>query len=394
MQITVRFLPRPPVLENVVAQIQSEALAYSLFFLARLFLERPQKYDVYLKSNPETPLYRLGEEGQVSLKNALLEENAFRLAKEQFYRIDITQSEPLKGNFSSVARCRLSGTLLGPTNHHAYQPRLRNLYEQRFSRRLDFAEYQRQIEILTDPEVVERWKEEARTITTFTPLRDELAVGLCPLPPKRNAISGKIIWRGLVQKIEETTIDGLTSRQLTDRALHRHIEQAWSAETRSPSNMMQELSKKFREAGLHIFRHRRGMLFVSSIRVRPLSYGETSLSSQVKAIVETVAVASRIHRKDLAEKLLAEFAGEELEARKLALASDLHWLIREGYVIEFNEGRWICPGRKQRIPILRQPRIRRRIPVRRKPFKKHQAPTSKPGEIPTSITRLHPATEA
>ncbi len=217
VQITVRFLPRPPVLENVVAQIQSEALAYSLFFLARLFLERPQRYDVYLKSNPETPLYRLGEEGQVSLKNALLEENAFRLAKEQFYRIDITQSEPLKGNFSSVARCRLSGTLLGPTNHHAYQPRLRNLYEQRFSRRLDFAEYQRQIEILTDPEVVERWKEEARTITTFTPLRDEPAVAL-PTAAEAERHFRQNYLAGLVQKIEETTIDGLTSRQLTDRA--------------------------------------------------------------------------------------------------------------------------------------------------------------------------------
>jgi hypothetical protein len=62
----------------------------------------------------------------------------------------------------------LSGTLLGPTNHHAYQPQLRSLYEQRFSRRLSFADYQRQIEIVSDPAVVERWKEEARKVTTYT----------------------------------------------------------------------------------------------------------------------------------------------------------------------------------------------------------------------------------
>ncbi len=70
----------------------------------------------------------------------------------------------------------------------------------------------------------------------------------------------------------------------------------------------------------------------------------------MKAIVETVAVSSRIHRKDLAEKLLAEFAGEELEARKLALASDLHWLIREGYVIEFNDGSLDLPRVKATNP--------------------------------------------
>ncbi|MDB6147985.1 MAG: hypothetical protein JWO45_1649, partial [Spartobacteria bacterium] len=36
LEIAVRFLPGPAVLENVVAQIQSDALAYSLFHLARL----------------------------------------------------------------------------------------------------------------------------------------------------------------------------------------------------------------------------------------------------------------------------------------------------------------------------------------------------------------------
>src|SRR5713226_8874090 len=35
--IAVKFLPHPPAFENVVAQIKSDALTYSLFALARLF---------------------------------------------------------------------------------------------------------------------------------------------------------------------------------------------------------------------------------------------------------------------------------------------------------------------------------------------------------------------
>ena len=347
VQVDLRFLPRTPVLENVTTQIQSGAIAYSLFFLARLFLERPRRYDVQLKPDPEMSLYRLGDDGPVSLDTALLEENAFRWAKEKFYRIDVTQSEPLKGNFSSVARCRLSGTVLGPTNYHAYQPRLRTLYEQRFSRRLGFTEYQKQIEIVTDPEVVERWKEDARTTTTFVPIQDAVSVEL------RSAAEAERHFRqnylsGLIQKVEETIIDGLTSRQLADRALHRHIEHAWSAEMRSPSNMMQELSKKFRDAGLQIFRHRRGMLFVSSIRARPLVHGETDVSTPVKSILDTLAASPQIQRKELAEKLLAGVGAEELEARKLGLAADLHWLIREGYVIEFNDGSLDLPRTKSK----------------------------------------------
>ena len=50
--------------------------------------------------------------------------------------------------------------------------------------------------------------------------------------------------------------------------------------------------------------------------------------------------------KDLAEKVLAYIPAEEAEARKLALASDLHWLISEGNVIEFNDGSLDLPRAK------------------------------------------------
>ncbi|HEY4281774.1 MAG TPA: hypothetical protein VGM62_01835 [Chthoniobacterales bacterium] len=336
LDVTVQFLPRPAVLDNVVAQVKAETLAYSLFFLARSFLEKPQRYEVSLQGKSEAPLYQLGETGPLSVDRAFLEANAFRFGRDNFYKVEVTQSEPVKGNFASVARCRLSGTVLGPTNHHDYQRKLRGHYEQRFSRRMSFAEYQRQIENVSDPAAVEQWKEEARNLTTFVTLREE--------PPVTfpNAAEAERHFRqqylpNLIRSVEQVTIDGIASRQLGDRRLSRHIEQAWSIENRSPSHLMQDLAKRFRDAGLHIFRHKRGMLFVSSIRVRPFVYDEQSISPHVKAVLELVGSSPRIRRKEVADKLLAE-AGEELESRKLTLASDLRWLISEGYLIEFNDG--------------------------------------------------------
>src|SRR5262249_24360834 len=154
---TIRFLPRQNVFENVVAQIKSGSVAYSLFVLARLFLEKAGRYEVRLTAKAEAPFHQLGENGGISVDREFLERNAFRLGQRDFYQVNVVETDPIKGNFSNVARCRLSGVLLGPTNHHAYQPQLRSLYEQRFSRRMSFADYQRQIEIVSDPGVVERW---------------------------------------------------------------------------------------------------------------------------------------------------------------------------------------------------------------------------------------------
>ncbi len=345
LQITIRFLPYASAFENVVAQIKSDSVAYSLYALARLFLEKPERYDVRLTAKAELPLYRFGDNGALSLNREFLERNAFRLAQSDFYRVDVTESEPVKGNFSNIARCRLSGTLLGPTNHHNYQLQLRSVYEQRFSRRMSFADYQRQIEIVNDAELIQRWKEEARKVTTYTTSREEVPLTFSsPTEAERHFRSHYL--EGLIKELEEATIGGALSRRLPDRILNRAVEDAWVRETRSPSGMMQELAGRFRQNGLHIFRHRRGMLFVSPIRTRAFVHEQAGVSPSVNAILEALAGTAVIHRKQLFEKLIGDVATEDAEPRKLAFASDLRWLINEGYVIEFNDGTMDLPRGK------------------------------------------------
>ena len=344
-EVTIRFLPYSAPFENVVAQIRSDSVAYSLYALARLFLEKPERYEVRLIGKAESRLYRLGDNGALSLNREFLERNAFGLAQSEFYRIDITESEPIKGNFSNVARCRLSGTFLGPTNHHNYQSQLRSLYEQRFSRRMSFADYQRQIEIVNDAELIDRWKEDARKVTTYTTSREQVPSTFSSAVDTERHFRSHYL-EGLIKSLEEAIIGGVSSRRLSDRILNRAIEDAWVQETRSPSGMMQELAGRLRQNGLNVFRHRRGMLFVSPIRTRIFVHEHAGVSPSVNAILEALAGTAVINRKQLFEKLIGDVTAEDAEPRKLAFASDLRWLINEGYVIEFNDGSLDLPRGK------------------------------------------------
>jgi hypothetical protein len=345
----IRFLPDGRVMENVLAQIKAGHLAYSVFSLARMFLDKPACYNVALTTEV-SPLFQLAENGQVSTDRRILEGAAFLEMRDSFYRRETTQTEPIKGNFTSVARCRLSGILLGPTNHHAYQAHLRNLYEQRFSRRMSFPEYQRQIEIVNDPEVVERWKDESRNVTTYNTLKEETPLTFQSATETERHFRQTYL-PTLLQSATEVTVDGVVSRRLADRSLGRAIEDAWAQEFRSPAKMMQELSGAFRHSALQIFRHRKGMLFVTPIRARPFSHASASVSSSVSGILETLVANPGINRRQLLEKLQPdELAEEEREKRKLMLASDLHWLVSEGHVIEFNDGALDLPRVKTAPP--------------------------------------------
>jgi len=343
-QLDVHFLPQTAAFENVAAQIKTGTAAYSVYALARLFLQKPERYHVRIKTRNAGPLFRLGESNAIATNRNALENSAFRLLRDNFYSANVTLNDPIKGDFSSVARERTTGTLLGPTNHHGYQPQLRRLYEQRFSRRMSFTDFQRQIEIVSDPALVEQWKEGARKVTTLTTRQEEPPQTFNAETEAERHFREKYL-PTLISETGEAEIDGVTSRKLSDRGIARVIENAWSAEVRSPSNMMQELAGRFRGAGLQIFRHRKGMLFVSPIRLKAID--GTAVSDSVRHILETLKASPRINRKELAEKFIGpdtELA--EAEKTKLALASDLHWMIREGHVIEFNDGSLDLPKAK------------------------------------------------
>jgi hypothetical protein len=120
--------------------------------------------------------------------------------------------------------------------------------------------------------------------------------------------------------------------------------------------MMQELAAGLRQAGLNIFRHRRGMLFVSPVRAKAFGHERAGVSASINAILEKVAATPGINRKQLAEQLAATDAdATAAERAKMTLANDLHWLIREGYVIEFNDGTLDLPRAKVQQPEKPQP---------------------------------------
>lgn len=166
--VKIEFFPDPACVASIAKQIKATGRAYSLFDLARMFLARPERHRVRISSTEEnSPLHQAGDEGPVALDRQAAERAAFDAQFSQFYVEENIQRDPPKGNFTNVARHRLSGVLLGPTNHHGYQLARRKLYEERYSRRMSFADFQRDIDVVTDPGLVEQWREQARTVRVF-----------------------------------------------------------------------------------------------------------------------------------------------------------------------------------------------------------------------------------
>ena len=288
-------------------------------------------------TEPGIQLYQIGD-GPASLDRSAVERNAFFAAKDEFYKEETIQGEPIKGNFSNVARCRSTGTLLGPTNHHGYQPALRKLYEERFSRRISFQEFQRdEIEVVSDEQAVNAWKDQARSSTTFTTLKEAEPVVFKSAFDAEQHFKKQYLPQ-LVKSSPMIECTGPASRSGLDRQIGAAVRAAWEAESRFPQQVVNGLRPFLMEAGLHFFKHRKRILFVSAIKPIRHAAGQV-FSNGITAILEALETSPRLKRPELAARILgADLESPDVIARKEQLASDLHYLLQIGHVIEFADG--------------------------------------------------------
>ncbi len=337
LPVKVEFLPELHCAAALAKQIKASARAYPLFELARMFLQKPNRHRVKMTAtDPAATLHQCGENGPVSLDRPALERIAFALSKHLYYAEETTLGDPPKGNYTNVARCRLSGTLLGPTNHHGYQPALRRLFEERFSRRMPFSDYQREIEVVSDPAVIEQWKNQSRSVTTFKTLHEPEPLSFTSSGEAERHFRAHYLAQAL-RSGSEFEMSGDASRNLTDRRLSSAVRYAWEEENRFPGHLMNHLRHEFIHAGLYIFKHRNRVQLVSAIRPVPFGNTQQALSDSVAEILKVIADIPKCTRTELAAKILPVHPDDPARA-KSQLASDLHWLIQAGHVIELHNG--------------------------------------------------------
>jgi hypothetical protein len=344
--VQVDFLPEERAFSKVIQQIKQGHAAYPLFGLARMFLERPERHRVRIRSlNDAVMLYQLGDDGPIAMETAALERIAFNEKKDDFYTSEIVEKEPIKGNFTSVARCGLSGRLLGPTNYHTFQKVIRSLYEQRFSRRMSFEEYRRSIEITSDPELVNQWKEEARKVVTYTTKDEENPAAFENVAAMEQHFRAYHLDK-LIKPCLAAEVSGDVARHLPDRSIIAAIRRARERENRFPAQMAGALRHGLNQAGLHVFKHKKRILYISTIRPQLFDPNQAKVSSGLEAILASLRSYPRITRKQLAEKVLKRLLGEksadenspEFLQAKNSLPTDLLWLAKAGHVIEFADG--------------------------------------------------------
>jgi hypothetical protein len=343
--VKVEIFPEPAAATGIAKQIKLSGRACGVFRVANMFMDRFDRFRVRVTAlDPAAVIYQIGD-GALSFERSAVESGAFKANFDQHYVTEIVQGEPPKGNFTSVARDRLSGALLGPSSHHGYQVALRKLYEERYARRMSFLDFMRNIDNVIDPAAVEQWKQQASSATTY---RTKVAEGEEPIIFKSEMEAEEHFRKThlptLVKSGNSLDVGGAIAGSLLDKSIGLTVRDAVEREREVPVQTVNALRPYFNEAGLQLFKWKRKILYASAIRPQRHPEGQT-FSDGISAILTAVGEHPGMKRPQLAARLLGNLAADATEeaqqehtAKLSALAADLHYLVQLGHVVEFQNG--------------------------------------------------------
>lgn len=435
-----QVLPEMSGLESLAGQIKSSGRAYAVFDVAKLFLEKRDRYRVVFTAGKDPQpltlvqctldgsLWLTREEGRQHLL-------ASGLVKK-FFKEETVTTDPPKGIFTAVAICGFSGTVLGPPNFHAYQINLVRLHNERF-RDMPFDRWKSRVLIEKDEEKIKAWVESQSQQTQYTELEGESPAVFKTLEEaSRHLLETQSAT--LFHDVTGASISGNVAGRNLSPALLTLLRNTVDQQRRFPMQLVQELCRLFEGHGLRFFKENKKETFVSRSRPRPLDE-RVPISNRIRAIVEFIRSRKRATAKDLlahlgndpvatgpsiipspsitsgpreislpgngftiwisplpapapeieemvestapeaaaepaaaateapaAEAAPAQAPPHEFTAAEAYLLQDLRWLIREGHVTEFADGRLRVVERYDRP-----------APVQQTPKKKASAPATR-----------------
>lgn len=367
-EVNLTILPEERGVELLTKQIRVTGRAYPLFDIARLVLQKEDRYQIEfsVRKNADgtvvQPLFACALDDTLWLTEDDAVAHILDKHLATFYEVQKTPTDPPKGTYTFVAQCGMSGAILGPPNYHDYQNKLRQLHAEKFSR-MPFDMFKSRVKIVRDEEIVKQWIDEQSFKTEYVVLNvpEPLTLGSFEDVQKH---FHEIHLASMVKSVEKHAVAGDKSRRVGSRELQRLAFRAVDDQKRFPLKLVTTLSQKFSTRGLQFFKVNKTVVHVAVARPHFLDLETTTVSDGVKRIVDYVNEHTRCSVKELvdflapkaateavstpAEPAAANEAGAEETAQKpehpqptLAqkqVLADLHWLVHQGHVIEFASG--------------------------------------------------------
>ena len=324
----VKILPETKALGTIIRKLQADTHAYKLKGLAYFFLDNPSSVLLKITPKGEERFFQCKACGFVSTNESDVLEHIATAHLGEYYDSKEIECEPPKGNFNCVAKCGLSGVLLGPPNIHEFNAVVKEMIRTKYPE-MSEEQYRSHIEMVRDADTIEEWRKTATKKTVFFAKSSsaEATEDGGALPLSREQAEGEFkrtILPSLIDTPKNLMITAEVAMKSPVKPLQWAVKDAVEAERRAPYNMCFALRGAFHHRKLKFFRvnDSRGQEFVTNVEYKEFDAEH--------AIPELAAAAKFVAEHPCCDK--SEFPQEP------DFEKHIEWLVSTGHVVAFTNG--------------------------------------------------------
>ncbi|MDR0693299.1 MAG: hypothetical protein LBF49_01870 [Puniceicoccales bacterium] len=377
--VDIEFYPNDAVFDAIVSALKSTHKTHELFSVAKLFLEKPERFAMVVKkkdTQEDKYLYLTTDDNFIFETENAAVNHVVENHGGKYFDIEEQEVPPPAGKFICLHRCGMTGKVLCPPNYHKYQEILLE-HHGRFLPRVPFEKFKARIEKITSEEEIENWRIQSSRVQIFKPKGQEDSVEKMELT-SMGEVKKYFIEHHKGQAItryDSVRVSGETFDRMPKSLLSKSIFVLIGREKSFPLNFANNLRGRLGRSGFTIYKigNKPGISYVSGIRRKFRQPGDT-FTDDIQKIIAIIDANPRISITSLCLQYTqgctgtltdgSEKEGEEqqtpastskeppsgMESETLSSTNfskesagqeffkNLHWLIREGYVIEFEDG--------------------------------------------------------
>ncbi len=339
--VKVRIEPNPQALHLIAKEISHVARVYSLLDIAKTLVSERERYTgVFTVDAKKAPLYY----GHRDHSLWLTKEEAVAHFWNSDWRADLYEEEEVEvdgpaGNFQVIAKCGLSGKVLGPPNYHAYQSTIRQVHREQFPQ-MPFDRYAAKIVTVRSEEAVQAWLHGMKTKRRWRPVGQEESEWL----DDRLAVEQHFLQNRFPEMYvatHEVEVPAHTPISHFSPALLVCFKNAARHASMHPTVIIASLCNLLEKEHLPVFK-KQGRLYAGPSRPHPIPE-ETTFADRMQEIVNWMRQNPETKLAQLWKAVLPADQADPTED----WLSDLYWLLSQGHLLLFADDSLILPQRKK-----------------------------------------------
>ncbi|RKX36388.1 MAG: hypothetical protein DRP71_00365 [Verrucomicrobia bacterium] len=366
----VAFYPEEHGFNALVKAMRTSCRTYELFEIARLILGKPERCVVVFRRTA-------GEDNKhpkvaISIPDGMPFESEEEAVKhvlsnhlDRYFDIGEIEVDPPKGNFQVVHRCPVTKELLGPPNYHRYSHIVEQHHAMNVSH-IPLERYRSSLVSSREEEDIQAWLEKMKSTVRYTSKPDLTEeTGSFDSLEEARSFALRSARAKMVKLADGARIEARVIQKFPGTEAERAMEGALERQQRFPLDTANALRGRLRRENFHIFkRGSKGITYACSVRRKfrlpgqsfadsvqnLISHLEANPMAPVATIPEAFLGIS-IHGAHEGDSAGIESLPEDKKEALKRMAMDLRWLVTEGYVAEYSDGRlFAAPAAQEPSP--------------------------------------------